>query len=148
MDSVFSDRQQRIIDLARSWLGTPYRHQCSSKGIGCDCIGLVRGVWREFYGHDKDPTDIPPYQSSWYEVDQRDTMLVFGRRYLVEVGSLEEAVPGDVLAFRMKRGVSVKHCGILVSTERMVHSYSNQAVFEVDLGDWWRERVVTVLRFP
>ena len=28
------------------WLGTPYRHQAALKGVGCDCLGLVRGVWR------------------------------------------------------------------------------------------------------
>ncbi len=28
------------------WLGTPYRHQGRRKGVGCDCLGLVLGVWR------------------------------------------------------------------------------------------------------
>jgi hypothetical protein len=39
-----------IIAAARSWLGTPYAHQASLKGVGCDCLGLVRGVWREVQG--------------------------------------------------------------------------------------------------
>jgi cell wall-associated NlpC family hydrolase len=25
-----------IVAQARSWLGTPYRHQASLKGVGCD----------------------------------------------------------------------------------------------------------------
>ena len=29
------------------WLGTPYRHQAATLGAGCDCLGLVRGVWRD-----------------------------------------------------------------------------------------------------
>ena len=37
----------RIVDLARGWIGTPYLHQASCRGIGCDCLGLVRGVWRD-----------------------------------------------------------------------------------------------------
>ena len=36
----------RIVAEARAWIGTPYRHQASLHGVGCDCLGLVRGVWR------------------------------------------------------------------------------------------------------
>ena len=35
-----------IVAEARAWIGTRYRHQASVKGVGCDCLGLVRGVWR------------------------------------------------------------------------------------------------------
>ncbi|MBN9249774.1 MAG: hypothetical protein J0I86_04210, partial [Mesorhizobium sp.] len=41
-----------IVAEALSWLGTPYRHQASSKGVGCDCLGLIRGVWRSLYGNE------------------------------------------------------------------------------------------------
>ena len=37
---------ERVLAEARSWLGTPYRHQGGRKGVGCDCLGLVRGVWK------------------------------------------------------------------------------------------------------
>lgn len=33
----------QIIDAARDWIGTPYVHQASAKGAGCDCLGLLRG---------------------------------------------------------------------------------------------------------
>ena len=39
-----------IVAAARGWLGTPYRHQASVRGEGADCLGLVRGVWRELIG--------------------------------------------------------------------------------------------------
>ena len=39
-----------VVEAARGWLGTPYRHQVSLKGEGADCLGLVRGVWREVAG--------------------------------------------------------------------------------------------------
>ena len=38
-----------IVAEARNGIGTPYRHQGSLKGVACDCIGLVRGVWRALY---------------------------------------------------------------------------------------------------
>ncbi|HWW12917.1 MAG TPA: peptidase P60, partial [Brevundimonas sp.] len=48
-----------MLAAARSWLGTPYRHQASMKGQGADCLGLVRGVWREVVG--AEPEATPAY---------------------------------------------------------------------------------------
>ncbi len=48
-----------IVDAARAWIGTPYRHQASLRGVGCDCLGLLRGVWREVMG--AEPEMPPPY---------------------------------------------------------------------------------------
>ena len=42
----------RVIDIVRSWLGTHYQDQASLRGVGCDCLGLARGVWREVVGPD------------------------------------------------------------------------------------------------
>ena len=42
--------RKEALGIAYSWIGTPYRHQASRKGVGCDCLGLVLGVWRELYG--------------------------------------------------------------------------------------------------
>ena len=52
----------RVIAIARSWLGTPYHDQASLRGVGCDCLGLARGVWREVVG--PEPFPIPPYSLS------------------------------------------------------------------------------------
>ena len=49
-----------ILTEARSWIGTPYQHQASAKGAGCDCLGLVRGVWRALWG-DEPEIAPPPY---------------------------------------------------------------------------------------
>jgi NlpC/P60 family putative phage cell wall peptidase len=53
---------------ARRWIGTPYRHQASLHGVGCDCLGLVRGVWRAFYGDEPEVT--PAYASDWAEAQE------------------------------------------------------------------------------
>ena len=55
----------RVISAARAWLGTPYHDQASLKGVGCDCLGLARGVWREVIG--PKPLPIPPYSLDWDE---------------------------------------------------------------------------------
>ena len=48
---------EAIIAEARSWLGTPWHHQASLKGVGCDCIGFVRGVAKPFVGEVVIPLD-------------------------------------------------------------------------------------------
>ena len=60
---------------ARLWLGTPYRHQAALRGVGCDCLGLVRGVWRALIG--PEPEDPPPYTPDWGEVGGYETEVVF-----------------------------------------------------------------------
>jgi NlpC/P60 family putative phage cell wall peptidase len=52
-----------VVSLARGWIGTPYVHQASLKGVGCDCLGLLRGLWREI--HSDEAEDIPPYLPDW-----------------------------------------------------------------------------------
>ena len=41
-----------IVVAARRYVGTPYHHQAALAGAGCDCLGLIRGVWRDLYGAD------------------------------------------------------------------------------------------------
>lgn len=133
---------------ALDWLGTPYQHQASVKGAGCDCLGLVRGVWRSLYG--SEPEAVEPYRADWAEVCGEERLLEAARRWLVEK-PLTDAEPGDVLMFRMTPEAAVKHCAILSRagpTPRIVHAYWGRAVVESWLGDWWRSRLVSAFAFP
>lgn len=113
--------------------------------MGCDCLGLVRGVWRALYG--AEPERIPGYTSDWGEVSGEETMISAARRHLVET-STEEALAGDVLVFRIRRGRMAKHAGLLSARWRFIHAQEGGPVSEVPLSDWWRERVAAVFRFP
>lgn len=72
-----------IVAEARSWLGTPYRHQASLKGVGCDCLGLVRGIWRACLGDE--PEALAAYTPHWAEVGGEETLLAAAGRHLVPV---------------------------------------------------------------
>ncbi len=109
-----SEVGERVVVAARGWIGTPYRHQASVKGVGCDCLGLVRGVWREVVGDE--PERVPPYSPDWAEVVGEETLLEAARRYLVEI-ALGEARVGDVLLFRMGLGAVAKHVAIVSGVE-------------------------------
>lgn len=141
--------RRRALAEARGWLGTPYRHQASARGLGCDCLGLVRGIWRELYG--PEPEAAPPYSPDWAERGGEETLLAAARRRLVEV-PLAQAQAGDVLLFRMTPGVPAKHCGVLSATgepgPRLIHAYWGRAVIESWMGDWWLRRRAAAFTWP
>nr|WP_183213856.1 NlpC/P60 family protein [Brevundimonas variabilis] len=138
-----------VASAARGWLGTPYRHQASVKGQGADCLGLVRGVWRELVG--EEPEAVPPYSPDWAEVGGRETLLEAAGRWLAAV-PVEAMAVGDVVLFRMSEGCAVKHCAILSDLSgpepRMIHAYWGRAVVESWMGPWWMRRRAAVFRFP
>lgn len=135
----------RVVAAAREWIGTPYRHQASVKGVGCDCLGLVRGVWREVVGDE--PERVPPYSPDWAEVSGEETLLGAARRHLEEI-AIGEARVGDVLLFRMGLGAVAKHVGIVSGEDRIIHAYWGKAVCETRLVPWWRRRIAGAFRFP
>jgi NlpC/P60 family putative phage cell wall peptidase len=140
-----------IVETARSWIGTPYQHQASRKGVGCDCLGLIRGVWRDLHG--EEPEAPPPYRPDWAESGSREVLLEAARRHLVEI-PLAAARPGDVLLFRMSPEACLKHCAIVSAPRagdpqpRMIHAYWGRAVVESWLGPWWRWRLAHAFFFP
>ena len=134
----------RILQETRRWLGTPYRHQASTLGAGCDCLGLVRGVWRAIHGAEAEAP--PPYRPDWAETGGRELLLEAFGRWLTPI-SLHEARPGDVLVFRMAPGAVAKHCAIQSGPDRMIHAYWGRACVESALGRWWRERLAAAFRF-
>ena len=139
-------QRSRIVAAARAWLGTPYQHQASLKGVGCDCLGLVRGVWRELYG--AEPELPPPYRADWAETGSQETLLEAARRHLIPTDTFQ---PGDVLLFRMSAEVCVKHAAIVCAGDpgaKIIHAYWGRACVESWLGPWWRRRIAFAFSFP
>lgn len=138
----------RIVRLARGWIGTPYRHQASCRQAGCDCLGLVRGVWREALG--PEPELPPPYGPDWSESGRAEALWQAAARHLRPAPEGEVA-PGEVLLFRMRAGAVAKHLGIATeggSAPRFVHAYSGRGVVESRLTPSWRRRLVARFQFP
>jgi NlpC/P60 family putative phage cell wall peptidase len=136
---------QDIIRLAQSWIGTPYQHQASLKHVGCDCLGLVRGVWRETYG--AEPETAPPYTPDWAEAGGTESLANAARRHMIELPPLTFEA-GDVLLFRWKPHLPAKHAGIAIDRTRMIHAQDGHAVNEIKLSHWWRKRIAFAFRFP
>lgn len=143
--------RERALAEALGWIGTPYRHRASVRGQGCDCLGLVRGVWRSLYG--VEPAPLPAYAPDWAETGPGEPLLEALSARMPPV-PLAEARPGDVLLFRMAPEARIKHAAI-VSAEpiaarpgRIVHAYWARAVVESWTVPWWRSRLVAAFAFP
>jgi NlpC/P60 family putative phage cell wall peptidase len=137
--------RDEIVAEAASWLGTPYRHQASLKGVGCDCLGLVRGVWRAFHGGE--PERAPAYTPDWAEAAGAETLADAAARHMAAIAP-DEADAGDVLLFRWRANLPAKHAAILVSRDRMIHAQQGAAVAMATLSPWWRRRIAFAFRFP
>lgn len=134
-----------IVAEATAWLGTPYRHQASLRGVGCDCLGLVRGVWRAFHGGE--PERAPAYTPDWAEAAGTETLADAAARHMTAI-ALADADAGDVLLFRWRANLPAKHAAILASRDRMIHAQQGAAVAMATLSPWWRRRVAFAFRFP
>jgi len=134
-----------IVALAQSWIGTPYRHQASVRGVGCDCLGLVRGIWREGVG--PEPQAVPAYSPDWAEAGLHEDLLEAARRHMI-ARDKEAFGAGDVLLFRWRPHLPAKHAGIAVSPTRMIHAQDGACVCEVPINGWWRRHLVGAFGFP
>ena len=139
---------EEAVAAARGWIGTPYRHQASVRGYGTDCLGLLRGVWRELYG--AEPEIIPAYTPDWSEARGEEQLWRAAMRHLL-VKDVDDAASGDVLLFRMRDGGVAKHLGLsgrVGAHPSFIHAYSGHSVLECSLSRPWRRRIVARFAFP
>ena len=132
-----------VLAEAREWIGTPYQHQASAKGAGCDCLGLVRGVWRALYG--AEPELAPAYTPDWAERHAAETLLEAAHRHMRPQNAMQ---PGDVLLFRMHADAPAKHAAILDEGDHIIHAYWGRAVVRSRWAPWWRTRCAGAFSFP
>lgn len=133
---------------ARGWIGTPYVHQASCKGAGCDCLGLLRGLWREIHG--AEPEQVPAYTPDWSESSGEERLWAAAARHL-SAKPITAVTPGDVLLFRMRDVGVAKHVGVQAETgpaPTFIHAYSGRGVVESVLTPPWARRLVARFAFP
>ena len=141
-------RAEQAVTIARRWIGTPYRHQATREGAGSDCLGLLRGIWREMYGAEPEP--VPPYTSDWADPRKDELLLAAAMRWLMP-RPIDTEHAGDVLLFRLRDGALAQHVGIQSFTgaaPAFVHAYDRHGVIESPLSQPWRRRIAARFAFP
>ncbi len=138
-------RSAMIIEAARGWIATPYAHGASLRGAGADCLGLLRGIWREVVG--PEPETPPPYAPLWAEESGEERLRDALSRHL-RARAVPDAEAGDVLLFRVKPHGPAKHAAVLTGEGRMIHALEARGVVETSIGSWWARRRAYAFRFP
>lgn len=123
-----------IVAEARTWIGTPWRHQARVKGVGVDCIGFVGGVAVAL--------GIPE-GLEWYH---DHTLRGYGRtpvpttlldacdRFLDRIAITNRRI-GDILVMGFKQGP--QHFAIVsrLDPDYIIHAYAQRrAVIETQVA--------------
>lgn len=136
-DRSSGEIRAQVVEEARAWLETPYHHQQSVQGVGCDCLGLVRGIFRAVIG--PEPAVAPNYSRDWAEASGRETLREACELYMTPIDR-DAAAAGDVLLFRMTPRAVAKHLGVLVAPGRMIHAFEGVGVIEQNVEEFIARR--------
>ena len=143
---------EQILACARSWLGTPWRHQGRLKGVAVDCGGLILGVGKELGLLDFDTRAygrIPDGQQLRALCEQH-----LCRKHIGGLASSSAAVgqaimPADVLLMRFTR--HPQHLAIAGDRGNpfsLIHAYADAgACVEHGADARWLGRIVAVYSF-
>jgi NlpC/P60 family putative phage cell wall peptidase len=137
----------QVVTIAREWLGTPYGHQASVRGVSCDCLGLLRGIWRALYGTEPEP--IPAYTRDWSEPQGIEQLMAAAERHFHNVSETPLAT-GQVVLFRMRQGAVAKHLGVISAVgalPQFIHAYQGHGVVESPLSAPWQKRIAARFEF-
>ena len=142
---IASASRARVVASARAWIGTPYHDQASLRGVGCDCLGLARGLWRDVVGPER--VSIPPYSRDWGEVARREVLAEGAGQVMIRIDP-QAAGAGAVVLFRMRERAVVKHLGILTGEGTFIHATERLGVIEEVLTRAWVRRIAFAFLYP
>lgn len=132
--------RQWVVEIARSWVGTPFKHHQQLKGVenGCDCVGFLMGVGKEL--------GFRFEVENYHHVPRGERLLRELEKYLVPI-EIQEATIGDILVFRGSfKNPDATHVAIKTDIG-MIHACSREGrVVEHGLD---RERlIINAFRLP
>jgi NlpC/P60 family putative phage cell wall peptidase len=131
-----------ILAHARAWIGTPFHHQGTVKGVGCDCRGLVVGVAAELGYCTQVETNYGRYPTG-------NKLVEVCKQYMEQV-PLDEAVPGDVVVITFEK--DPQHVAFVGDYPEgglsLVHSLAGIGVVEHRLDSIWLRRITAAFRIP
>ena len=105
-----------MIEIAKSWLRTPYHDGARIKGAGVDCATLIAEVFAEagVIPH----VEIEPYSAQWHMHRDEEKYLGYVTAYAREIEGPPN--PADVVMFRFGRLFS--HGAIVIAWPTIIHS--------------------------
>lgn len=142
-------RRLAVIAEARTWIGTPFRHQAAVKGAGADCGGLVRGVGEAAGVLRIDPV-VWRRLGNYGRLPNPRRMRKILETFLVEIPPAQ-ATRADILWLQWRRDLPM-HLAIAAEAggrRTMIHALSTYGfVAEHGLTNEWLCRVHSTWRYP
>ncbi len=149
--------RDRIVEEARSWMGTAFHHQGRVKKTekhkgGCDCIGLIIEVARALKIMGKDGRLLAEADVSGYgRLPDGQRLYRQLQQHLEEI-PLRAVQPADVMLFCFDQ--NPQHVGLVSAYGEeghfgLIHCYLQvRKVVEHRLDAVWQEKYVAAFRFP
>jgi NlpC/P60 family putative phage cell wall peptidase len=132
------DERALIVEEARKWLGTPFRHQGRLIGKACDCAGLVSEVGRAL--------GLVVYEGTDYgRIPIASKMKALLDQYLVPV-AVGTALDGDIYFMAWK---TRPHHLAIKTPVGLIHAYESAGeVVEHPMDALWAGRIRCAYRYP
>lgn len=129
--SYLPKQRKKLVEEARTWLGTPYVYAADKKGEGTDCSGMVMQVYLAALDY-----ALPRNSARQAE-------------FCLRIDA-EEAEAGDLVFFATgKDPKKVSHVGLLVDRESFIHASSSKGVVVSKLSNpWYAARLLMYGRVP
>lgn len=128
---------ERIIELARECMETPFRHQGRMCGVALDCAGLIAHVLHGL--------ELPVNDSKGYSRNPHDGQLeaILAAEPSLQLIPKSETRPGDIWACRIKK--DPQHL-MIYTGKNVIHAYAQTGRVVEQNADAWRKHVTHVYR--
>lgn len=111
------EERMAVVEEAKTWLRTPYRHYARFKGFGADCAQMPIAVYSAC---GIIPDVDPSYTKQWHLNRGEELYLEWVRQFAVEIPE-DQLGPGDFMVWRWGRTYS--HGGIVLTPPKIIHAY-------------------------
>ena len=136
---MISKDRQKIINEARTYLGTPFHHQGRLKGIGIDCIGLIVNVGKSL--------NLMSHDNTCYSRRPDGVTLMAELRKCLIEKDINDIQPGDIVVYWIVNPDKPVHVGI-ITDYGFIHTYADVGrVVEHRLTRAWQKRIYAVFSY-
>lgn len=118
-----------LLEIAKSYEGTPHLNGGNLKGVGLDCCTLPAHIFKEWRGANF--LINFGYSADWYcRRDTKELLLPYLEKYCDPVDELKE---GDVISYTYGRA-RYAHLSIYLGSNRVIHCSADEGAKIVNIG--------------
>jgi cell wall-associated NlpC family hydrolase len=118
----------KITDIAKEWVGTPWKHGQSTKHYGCDCVGFLLGIGKE-------AGVLPPETTlgNYHRIPRFDQIATTfdGMSQFYPVESYQQ---DDVLLLKIHNIAG--HVALVADNDTIIHADNVRGVVQIPIGFW------------